>query len=113
MSTHTPHTRLLVPKEVAARYALHPATVSKYLCGAIEIDLPPAFKIGGQWRFREDDVDAHIDRLSGRAPLEPTGPQPQPQAATQSKPIRKRGAPRKAPRKVAALGAGAGTGDAA
>ena len=98
MSTHT---RLLVPKEVAARYALHPATVSKHLCGAIQIDLPPAFKIGGQWRFREDDVDAHIDRLSGRSPPEPTSPQPQP--ATQAKPIRSRGRPRK----VAAVGVGA------
>ena len=87
------HTRLLIPREVATRYALHPATVSKHLCGAIEIDLPPAFKVGGQWRFREDDVDAHIDRLSGRAPLEPTGPQPQ--TAIQTKPIRGRGRPRK------------------
>ena len=94
MSTHT---RLLVPKEVAARYALHPATVSKHLCGAIEIDLPPAFKIGGQWRFREDDVDAHIDRLSGRVPLEPTPPSP----AVGKKPSRG------APRKVAASGSAA------
>lgn len=60
------HTKLLTPKQVALRYALHPHTVSRYLCGAIEMNLPAAFKVGGQWRFREDDVDAHIDKLSGR-----------------------------------------------
>ena len=98
MSTHT---ILLTPRELAVRYKLHPHTVSKHLCGAIQMDLPPAFKVGGQWRFREDDVDAHIDRLSGRAPLEPTAPQPQ--TATQTKPIRSRGRPRK----VAAIGSAA------
>lgn len=64
------------------------------------MDLPPAFKIGGQWRFREDDVDAHIDRLSGRVPLETISPQPQ--TDTTTKPIRSRGRPRK----VVAVGAG-------
>lgn len=90
------HTKLVTPRDVAARYALHPHTVSRALCGAIDIDLPPAFKIGGQWRFREDDVDAHIDRLSGRVPLE-TSPQPQtpPKTDATTKPIRSRGRPRK------------------
>ena len=93
--------RLLTPIDVARCYALHPHTVSKYLCGAIQMDLPKAFKVGGQWRFREDDVRQHIDKLSGRSSLEPTAPQAQP--ATQAKPIRSRGRPRK----VAAAGVGA------
>ena len=63
---HT-HTKPLTPKDVAERFALHHHTVSRYLCGAIQMNLPPAFKVGGQWRFREDDVDAHIDKLSGRS----------------------------------------------
>ena len=74
--------KLLTPIDVARVYALHPHTVSKFLCGAIKMDLPKAFKVGGQWRFREDDVKSHIDRLSGRAtktedkvePLQPLSP---------------------------------------
>lgn len=92
--------RLLTPIDVARCYALHPHTVSKYLCGAIQMDLPKAFKVGGQWRFREDDVRQHIDKLSGRSSLEPTAQQSQ--AATQIQPIRSRGRPRK----VVAAGAG-------
>ena len=77
------HTRLMTPREVAARFALHPHTVSRALCGALELDMPPAFKVGGQWRFREDDVDAHIDKLSGRASAGiPSAPQVQTTAAT-------------------------------
>jgi Helix-turn-helix domain len=94
--------RLLTPIDVARCYALHPHTVSKYLCGAIQMDLPKAFKVGGQWRFREDDVRQHIDKLSGRASLEPTSPPPT-ATATQTTPIRSRGRPRK----VVAVGSAA------
>lgn len=89
---HT-HTKLLTPREVAARFALHPHTVSRALCGAITIDLPMAFKVGGQWRFREDDVDAHIDKLSGRGPAVNGQQQPLPAAPER----RKAGRPRKQP----------------
>lgn len=52
------------------------------------MNLPAAFKVGGQWRFREDDVDAHIDRLSGRG---------QPDAAVEMfLAAKKAGRPRKA-----------------
>lgn len=87
--------RLLTPIDVARCYSLHPHTVSKYLCGAIEMDLPKGFKVGGQWRFREDDVRQHIDKLSGRAPPELTSLQPQSEVKT--KQIRGPGRPRKTP----------------
>ena len=97
--------RLLTPTDVARCYSLHPHTVSKYLCGAIEMDLPKAFKVGGQWRFREDDVRQHIDKLSGRAPLESTSPKPL--AETQTKQTKGRGRPRKTPLATLAHSGGA------
>lgn len=59
-------TQLLSPRDVAKRLALHPHTVSRGLCGQIEIDLPPAFRLGSRWRFRQDEVEKFIDKLSGK-----------------------------------------------
>ena len=58
--------KLLSPRDLACLWQMHPHTISRALCGQLTIDLPPDFKIGGQWRFREDDVEEHLNRLSGR-----------------------------------------------
>lgn len=74
---------------VSGRLLMHPHTMLRALNGQIEIPIPPAFKVGGRWRFRSDDVDQFIDQISGRAPLEPTPNVP----AIEQKP--RRGRPRK------------------
>ena len=45
--------QFLTAEEVAEALKLHPYTVRR-LCREQKI---PCFKFGGQWRFREDDID--------------------------------------------------------
>lgn len=62
---------LLKVDEVAEQLALHPHTVNRALNGQIKLQLPPAFKLGGRWRFRADDVRDFIDNISGRVTVSP------------------------------------------
>lgn len=59
--------KVLSVRDLAGLWGMHPHTISRGLSGQLRIDLPPAFKIGGEWRFREDDVEEHLNRLSGRS----------------------------------------------
>jgi len=45
--------QFLTAEEVAEALKLHPYTVRR-LCREKKI---PCFKFGGQWRFREDEID--------------------------------------------------------
>jgi len=59
--------KLLTAEQVAARLALHPHTVLRALNGQIKLQIPRGFKLGGRWRFRDDDVEKFLDEMSGRA----------------------------------------------
>ena len=80
-------------RDLARLWGMHPHTISRGLNGQLKIDLPPAFKIGGQWRFREDDVEEHLNRLSGRVSTDQKAFEPD-QAISEVR--RKPGRPRKA-----------------
>ena len=60
---------LLTADQVANTLSIHPHTVLRALAGQIKIPLPPGFKLGGRWRFRQDDVCKFIDEISGRTML--------------------------------------------
>ena len=60
---------LLTAEQVANTLSIHPHTVLRALAGQINIPLPPGFKLGGRWRFRQDDVCKFVDELSGRVQL--------------------------------------------
>ncbi|MEI8129819.1 MAG: helix-turn-helix domain-containing protein [bacterium] len=49
-------------EEIAEYLRLHPYTIRKL---AREKKIP-AFRVGGQWRFRKDDIDAWSKSYSGR-----------------------------------------------
>jgi excisionase family DNA binding protein len=50
-------------EEVAKALKIHPYTVRRLVReGKI-----PAFKVGGQWRFRKDDIDKWFKNLKGKA----------------------------------------------
>lgn len=57
---------LLTVEQVANTLSLHPHTVLRALANQIKIPLPPSFKLGGRWRFRQDEVCKFIDELSGK-----------------------------------------------
>lgn len=81
---------LLTAEQVANTLSIHPHTVLRALAGQIKIPLPPGFKLGGRWRFRQDDVCKFIDDLSGRAT-----PSRQAEADKPTKSFSRPGRPRK------------------
>lgn len=50
----------LTPNEIAKMLRIHPFSVTRL---ARQKKLP-AFKVGGVWRFRKDQFEAWIDRLT-------------------------------------------------
>lgn len=58
---------IMTTKEVAAYLKIHPLTVSKHAReGRI-----PAFKIGTDWRFHKQHIDAWIKEKSTFIPMSP------------------------------------------
>ena len=53
-------TQIMTPKEAARYLGLHPITIYRL----VKKGELPGFKIGGQWRFKKDLLDAWIARES-------------------------------------------------